>query len=173
LAGLLIELNDKTNMFKPFLTSTLISGFLAAPAIAQSTAYVFAPPSNVRNAPDGEIICTINQKISVNVYQREGQWYYTDLCGGGYIHQSQIQIQSANPGNNAPTDRARVVGIKKGQLALRDAPNGNSLAGLNNGNVVEILDQQGNWAYVRVINGPNQRVNGMTGWVNSYYLALF
>lgn len=159
-------------MLKPFITSTFISGYLALPALAQSTAYIFAPPSNIRNAPNGAIICTITQKSSFNVYQKEGQWYYTDLCGGGYIHQSQLRFQSSGSKPNALTDRATVVGIKQGQLALRDSPNGRSLAGLNNSNVVQILNQQGNWAYVQVINGPNARINGMRGWVNSYYLAL-
>jgi hypothetical protein len=141
--------------------------------MAQSTAYISASPSNIRNAPNGEIICTITKKISFNLYQKEGQWYYTDLCGGGYVHQSQLRFQSTDSEPDTLTDRARVVGIKKGQLALRDSPNGRSLAGLNNGNVVQILDQQGNWAYVRVISGPNAQVNGKRGWVNSYYLALF
>jgi hypothetical protein len=160
-------------MFKSFLTSTLISSFLAVPALAQSTAYVFAPPSNVRNAPNGEIVCSITKKISFNIYRQEGQWYYTDLCGGGYIHQSQIRFQAAPESENNLTNQAKVVGIKRGQLALRDSPNGNSMAGLNNGNVVQILSQQGNWAYVQVISGTNARINGMRGWVNSYYLALF
>jgi Bacterial SH3 domain len=160
-------------MFKQIITFTVINSFLVVPAMAQSTAYVFDPPSNVRNAPDGEIVCTISKQISIDIYEKEGQWYYTDSCGGGYIHQSQIRFQSTNSGQNSLTDKAKVVGIKQGQLALRDAPNGNSMAGLNNGNVVKILDQQGNWAYVQVINGPNARINGMKGWVNSYYLALF
>jgi serine/threonine-protein kinase len=158
-------------MFKPSIVS-VISNFIAFPVLAQSTATVFAPPTNIRNRPNGEIICTVNKKVSLDVYQKEGQWYYTDYCGGGYIHQSQIRLQSASGSSNT-TERARVVGLKQGQLALRDAPNGRSLAGLNNGNVVQILEQQGNWAYVQVINGPNSRVNGMQGWVNSYYLALF
>jgi serine/threonine-protein kinase len=160
-------------MFKSLIASTLMSSFLSVPVLAQSTARIFAPPSNIRNAPDGEIICTITKKISLTVYQKEDQWYYTDLCGGGYIHQSQIRFQGSNRDHNSATDRARVVGIKQGQLALRDAPNGRSLAGLNNGNVVEILEQQGNWAYVKVLSGSNPRINGMRGWVNSYYLALF
>jgi serine/threonine-protein kinase len=160
-------------MFKSPIASTLIISCLSVPVFAQSTAQIFAPPSNIRNAPDGEIICTISKKISLTVYQKEGQWYYTDLCGGGYIHQSQLRFPAPNSGQNASTNRARVVGIKQGQLALRDAPNGRSLAGLNNGNVVQILEQQGNWAYVEVLNGPNAKINGMRGWVNSYYLVLF
>jgi SH3-like domain-containing protein len=159
-------------MFKPIISLAVLSSFVSVPVLAQSAAYIFAPPSNIRNVPEGEIICTINNRVTINVYERSGQWYYTDYCGGGYIHQSQIRFQGANP-NQSPTSRARVVGLKQGQLALRDYPNGNSLAGLNNGNVVEILEQQANWAYVRVISGPNAQINGREGWVNSYYLALF
>lgn len=160
-------------MNKTAFFSALLTNLLTFPVLAQSTATVFAPPSNIRNRPNGEIICTINGKISLTVYQREGQWYYTDYCGGGYIHQSQIRLQSSNSESGYTTDRARVVGLKQGQLALRDAPNGNSLAGLNNGNVVQILEQNGKWAYVQVISGPNAQINGMQGWVNSSYLALF
>jgi serine/threonine-protein kinase len=140
---------------------------LVSPVLAQSTAYIFAPPSNVRNTPDGEIICTIARKTNITVYDKQGQWYYTDFCGGGYIHQSQIRLQGAP----RQGERAKVVGIKQGKLALRANPNGRAIAGLNNGNVVEILEQQGNWAYVRVVQGPNARVTGLKGWVNAYYLA--
>jgi hypothetical protein len=37
---------------------------------------------------------------------------------------------------------------------------------------VELLkDGPGVWRYIRVLNGPNSRVNGLEGWVNSNYLA--
>ena len=160
-------------MLKYLISSALVSSVISLPVLAQSRGYVFAPPSNIRNAPNGEIICSITKKSYLTVYQQEGEWYYTDSCGGGYIHRSQIRFESTGSQPNKLTNRARDVGIKKGQLALRNAPNGSSLAGLNNGNIVRILEQQNNWAYVEVINGPNSRVNGMRGWVNSYYLALF
>lgn len=65
-----------------------------------------------------------------------------------------------------------VTNIKTGQLALRFSPNGQSKSGLNNGNTVEVLRYgSGVWSYVRVINGSNNRVNGLEGWVNSNYLA--
>ena len=67
--------------------------------------------------------------------------------------------------------RCRVVGIRTGQLALRFSPNGESRAGLNNGNIVDAYQQQGIWFYVRVISGPNSRVTGLEGWVNSTYLS--
>jgi hypothetical protein len=64
-----------------------------------------------------------------------------------------------------------VVNIKTGQLALRFTPNGKSRAGLNNGNHVLLKKQEGIWAYVNVIRGPNKKVEGLEGWVNSNYLA--
>lgn len=65
-----------------------------------------------------------------------------------------------------------VVNIRTGQLALRFAPNGESRAGLDNGNTVVILRSgSAPWVYVRVINGPNSRVDGLEGWVNANYLA--
>jgi len=65
-----------------------------------------------------------------------------------------------------------VVNIQTGQLALRHSPGGESRAGLDNGNTVALL-RRGNvpWAYVRVVNGPNSRVNGLEGWVNANYLS--
>ncbi|HEY9653617.1 MAG TPA: SH3 domain-containing protein [Coleofasciculaceae cyanobacterium] len=65
-----------------------------------------------------------------------------------------------------------VVNIRTGQLALRFSPNGRVRAGLDNGNTVELLQNgPGVWRYVRVINGPNNQVDGLEGWVNSNYLA--
>lgn len=103
-------------MLKSSITTALISIFFALPTLAQSTASVFAPPSNIRNRPNGEIICTVTKRVSLNVYQQEGEWYYTNLCGGGYIHKSQISFQSANSDSSNLTDRARVVGLEQGLL---------------------------------------------------------
>jgi hypothetical protein len=65
-----------------------------------------------------------------------------------------------------------VVNIQTGQLALRRSPGGESRAGLNNGNTVAFVRRGGEpWAYVRVVNGPNSRVNGLEGWVNANYLS--
>lgn len=44
------------------------------------------------------------------------------------------------------------------------------VAGLNNGNEVVPFATRGKWFYVRVVSGPNRRVNGLEGWVNSDYL---
>jgi hypothetical protein len=64
-----------------------------------------------------------------------------------------------------------VINIRSGQLALRNRPNGASKAGLNNGNHVYLMKQQGIWAYVSVIKGSNSRLQDMEGWVNSNYLS--
>ncbi|HAZ43710.1 MAG TPA: hypothetical protein DDW76_18695 [Cyanobacteria bacterium UBA11369] len=66
-----------------------------------------------------------------------------------------------------------VSNIRTGQLALRFSPNGRSRAGLDNGNLVRFIDRRGIWFYVRVLEGPNPRVNGLEGWVNSNYLECF
>ena len=64
-----------------------------------------------------------------------------------------------------------VINIQSGQLALRYSPNGKSKAGLDNNNYVVLLKKEGIWAYVRVVKGPNSRVDNMLGWVNSNYLS--
>lgn len=67
-----------------------------------------------------------------------------------------------------------VINIKTGQLALRFTPGGEARAGLNNGNVVKLLkDHHSPWVYVQVMQVPNPRVNGLTGWVNSNYLSCY
>ena len=64
-----------------------------------------------------------------------------------------------------------VVNIQRGQLAVRSAPGGRSVAGLNNDNVVRFIRRrEDQWAYVEVVEGPNSRVNGIQGWVNLDYL---
>ena len=70
-----------------------------------------------------------------------------------------------------------VDNLRQGQLALRNTPNGEARAGLNNGNIVRSLHgeapPQGIWKYVEVIAGPNSRVEGLKGWVNSNYLICY
>ncbi|VEP15412.1 conserved exported hypothetical protein [Hyella patelloides LEGE 07179] len=57
------------------------------------TATVFAPPSNVRATPNGEIICSVRSVTNINLYGSVNGWYKTDVCGSmGYIHNSQINF---------------------------------------------------------------------------------
>lgn len=58
-------------------------------------AIVFDPPSNVRETPNGKILCSVREPATINIYGQQGQWYDTDVCGRGkrgLIHSSQIKF---------------------------------------------------------------------------------
>lgn len=60
---------------------------------SSNRAIVFAPPSNVRVSPNGNILCTVRSRTTVDTYGSIGDWYYTDVCGQmGVIHSSQIRF---------------------------------------------------------------------------------
>lgn len=60
---------------------------------AANVATVFDPPSNVRVAPNGNVLCTIRERMDIQTYGSNGEWYYTDACGRmGVIHSSQIRF---------------------------------------------------------------------------------
>lgn len=137
---------------------------------AQSTtAVVFAPPSNVRSTPNGQILCSVKSVTSINTYGSSNGWYITDVCGRrGYIHHSQIRFETYSESVKNPS--CIVSNIRTGQLALRKSPGGESIAGLNNDNLVQYIRGDFPWYYVRVTQGPNRTLNGRTGWVNANYL---
>lgn len=65
---------------------------------------VHNPPSNVRVAPDGKVLCTIAKKTKINlrgtsnIKDKNGEWLYTDACGKiGFIHSSQVQMEDGVP----------------------------------------------------------------------------
>lgn len=70
------------------------------PPRSGTTAVIIDPPSNIRAAPNGTVICiartrgtVINILGSTGVYDNNGVWYYTDYCGRqGVIHSSQIRF---------------------------------------------------------------------------------
>jgi len=65
-------------------------------------ALVNAPPSNVRESANGEVLCTLTKKASINTFgvaevayskaeDMEIEWYYTDACGKmGVIAATQL-----------------------------------------------------------------------------------
>jgi TIR domain-containing protein/PASTA domain-containing protein len=59
-------------------------------------AIVFDPPSNIREAPNdrSDILCSVRQKVTINILAAVGTWYTTDVCPGkiGYIHRSQLKF---------------------------------------------------------------------------------
>lgn len=75
----------------PIVTSSLVT---VPKAIAQPIrkAVVFAPPSNIRAVPNGQILCSVRSTTSINIYSYRDGWYETDYCGSGYIHQSQVKF---------------------------------------------------------------------------------
>ncbi len=61
---------------------------------AVQTALVYDPSSNVRETPNGYILCSIDTRAYINIYGHYmDDWYSTDACGVlGVIHISQIQF---------------------------------------------------------------------------------
>lgn len=63
------------------------------PTSRGGVATVFAPPSNIRKYPNGEILCSVKSRTNINIYGSIGEWYYTDACGQlGVIHSSQVRF---------------------------------------------------------------------------------
>ena len=121
------------------ITTTIFPVSQSSTAIAQSPsqAVIFDPPSNVRRTPNGQIICSIKAVTSIYVYGYTNGWYGTSVCGSdGYIHESQIRFQNASQ-----SVQCFVTDIRTGQLAVRKTPAGESIAGLDNGNVVEYIKE--------------------------------
>ena len=70
---------------------------LSAEVISKfGVAVVFDPPSNIREAPNdrSDILCSVRQKVTINILAAVGTWYTTDVCPGkiGYIHRSQLKF---------------------------------------------------------------------------------
>lgn len=171
-----------TTIKTALISTTALAGLLLpnaikpqTPAVAQnSTAVVYAPPSNVRATPNGRIICSVRRVSTINIYGENNGWYVTDACGTrGYIHHSQISFQNVHTGSGVRAGLCYVTNIRSGQLALRHSPGGEAFAGLNNGNTVQYLRGDSPWYLVTVVNGPNGAVNGRTGWVNANYLDCY
>lgn len=70
------------------------------PTQSATTAVIIDPPSNIRSAPNGTVICVartrgtvVNILGSTGVSDNNGTWYYTDYCGRqGVIHSTQIRF---------------------------------------------------------------------------------
>jgi serine/threonine protein kinase, bacterial len=59
--------------------------------IAKAT--IFIPPTNVRESPDGKILCVINKKLTINTYGVNNSWYKTDVCGAmGVVQAEQLKF---------------------------------------------------------------------------------
>jgi serine/threonine protein kinase, bacterial len=76
---------DKVCSGKSSSSNSVISG--------AGSAIVIDPPSNVRNVPNGKILCSVNEESAIKIYGSSGDWYNTDICGSmGVIHKSQLRF---------------------------------------------------------------------------------
>jgi flagellar motility protein MotE (MotC chaperone) len=64
-------------------------------------ARVIDPPTNIRQSPNGKVICVVSEKKDIYVYGSDdegmsdsnGFWLYTDVCGTrGVVHSSQLKF---------------------------------------------------------------------------------
>ena len=51
------------------------------PSPAATTAVVFDPPSNIRLAPNGAILCAVTIQQTISIQGRQGDWLQTNHCG--------------------------------------------------------------------------------------------
>lgn len=93
----LIELAQATTA-PPALATTSTQAGSQSPTSSARSAIVIDPPSNVRTSPNGDVICSIKSRDTINIYgtdSRNSEWYSTDACGQGrigLIHSSQIRF---------------------------------------------------------------------------------
>lgn len=60
-------------------------------------AIVFDPPTNVRVGPStgSAVQCSVTAKTTIRILGLEGNWYRTDVCGGGqtgYVYRNQLKF---------------------------------------------------------------------------------
>jgi serine/threonine protein kinase len=117
------------------------------------TATVIDPPSNVRTAPNGSIVCAIPTVTEIAVFNPNGDWYQTDACGTiGYIHRSQIQFANA-ASEASPETPPEVSNATSGQLAtvidppsnIRVQPNGAILCSIKSVQSIRVSRSSGDW----------------------------
>ena len=70
-----------------------VCGYRTRKQSGSATAVVFDPPSNVRSSPNGNVLCAVKERTTINVYGSTSNWYYTDVCGRmGVIHSGQLRF---------------------------------------------------------------------------------
>lgn len=85
-----LEANKRSNNTSTQTTETTPSA---------TTATVFAPPTNIRESPNGTILCSIKRRTNIEILgstgirDNNGVWYFTSACGKtGVIHSTQIRF---------------------------------------------------------------------------------
>jgi serine/threonine protein kinase len=102
------------------------------------TVTVIDPPSNVRTAPNGSIVCAIPTVADITVFNPNGDWYQTDACGTvGYIHRSQIQFANAASG--------QLVTVIDPPSNIRVQPNGAILCSISSVQSIRVSSASEDW----------------------------
>ena len=138
------------------------------------TASIIDPPSNVRNAPNGGVVCSLSAQSTIRIYGRIGEWYKTDACSSSsfdtlnFIHESQINIDE-----KTSTTRWGTLHSNDGKINLRTSPGTVSKAigyGIN-GDRVQVLDsgQDGGGYYWYKVSFPS---SGAVGWVAAQLITV-
>ncbi|KAF3885998.1 MULTISPECIES: SH3 domain-containing protein [Nostocales] len=185
-------MKNQTSLLKIFLISLSLSSFNFVPTafagmgnqkiLAQQTSCTVTNIQTgqlaLRSQPNGKSRAGLNNNNSVQLLRQGSEpWVYVRVLRGpnikvngleGWVNSNYLICDEKTASS---PESCKVINITQGQLALRSTPNGKSKAGLNNGNVVKWLRWGAEpWVYVRVVNGPNTKVSGLEGWVNSDYL---
>lgn len=65
----------------------------ASPQAAnQQKVFVYDPPSNIREYPNGPILCKVEKRVLIPSTGIDNGWHRTSFCGEeGYIHNSQVK----------------------------------------------------------------------------------
>ncbi len=113
----------------------------------QNLAVVFDPPSNVRESPNGRILCSVKNQATISIYESNGDWHQTDVCGAtGVIHISQIRWQNSQPTAIAPQlSEIGVALVFDPPSNVRDSPNGNILCAVEAETHINIFNSSGEW----------------------------
>ncbi|MBF0204893.1 MAG: hypothetical protein HQK67_11450 [Desulfamplus sp.] len=70
----------------------VVSIFSYSPNVNAKEMLVFNPPSNIRDKPDGNILCAITEIKNIDTFGEKNGWIITDACGVmGVIHKSQVK----------------------------------------------------------------------------------
>jgi len=138
------------------------------------TASIIDPPSNVRNAPNGGVVCSISAQNTIRIYGQIGDWYKTDACSSSsfkalnFIHKSQVSIDA-----NSTTTHWGTLHSNDGKINLRTGPGTiNKARGYGiNGDRVQVLDssQDSGGYYWYKVSFPN---SGAVGWVAAQLINI-
>ncbi|MDX9988677.1 hypothetical protein [Thiothrix unzii] len=122
------------------LTLLFTIAFLTQSVIAKEM-QVFDPPANIRDKPDGKVLCQVTQVDNIETFGKKDQWFFTDKCGStGVIHESQVK----NLVNNSSLN-AKEMQIFDPPANIRDKPDGKVLCQVTQVANIKISGKKNEW----------------------------